>query len=85
MFKEIIAISKNYAICKIDSVINDDLQSIINDLSITTELKEDLDSIIFSNLPIKDKRIKVRKLRKKGLSSIFIKMFMKLFEYIQGV
>jgi len=66
-------------------VINDDLESIITDLSITTELKEELDKIIFSNLQIKDKRIAVRRLRRKGLSSIYIKMFMKLFEYIQGI
>ena len=65
--------------------INDDLESIITDLSITTELKEELDKIIFSDLPIKSKRIGVRKLRRKGLSSLHVRMFMKLFEYIQGV
>ena len=66
-------------------VINDDLESIITDLSITTELKEELDKIIFSNASIKEKRISVRKLRRKGLEPIFIKMFIKLFDYIQGV
>ena len=66
-------------------VINDDLESIIQDLSITTELKEELDKIIFSDASIKTKRIGVRKLRRKGLASIHIRMFMKLFEYIQGV
>lgn len=66
-------------------VINDDLESIINDLSIETNLKEELDAIIFSDSSIKDKRIRVRKLRRKGLSSIHVRMFMKLFEYIQGV
>ena len=65
--------------------INDDLESIITDLSITTSLKEEIDSILFSDLPIKDKRIKIRKLKSKGLSTIFIKMFMKLLEYIAEV
>ena len=66
-------------------VINDDLESIISDLPITTKLKEELDNIIFSDKDIKDKRILIRKLKRKGLSTIFIKMFIKLFDYIQGV
>ena len=66
-------------------VINDDLESIITDLPITTELKEHIDNIIFSDMDIKDKRIAIRKLKRKGLSTIFIKMFIKLFDYIQGV
>ena len=66
-------------------VINDDLESIITDLPITTELKDEIDKIIFSDMDIKDKRIKIRKLKRKGLSTIFIKMFIKLFDYIQGV
>ena len=66
-------------------VINDDLESIITDLPIKTELKEKLDKIIFSDTPIKDKRIAIRKLRRDGLSTIFIRMFIKLFDYIQGV
>ena len=44
-----------------------------------------LDSILFSDKPIKDKRIEIRKLKRKGLSTIFIKMFMKLLEYIAEV
>ena len=66
-------------------VINDDLESIITDLPITTELKDEIDKIIFSDMDIKDKRLKIRKLKRKGLSTIFIKMFIKLFDYIQGV
>ena len=62
-----------------------DLESIITDLPITTELKDEIDKIIFSDMDIKDKRIKIRKLKRKGLSTIFIKMFIKLFDYIQGV
>ena len=91
-FENVSSDARIYVYCKgkdieIDAsrVINDDLESIISDLSITTELKEELDRIIFSNEAIKNKRIMVRKLKRKGLSSIHIKMFMKLFEYIQGV
>ena len=65
--------------------INDDLESIITDLSITTALKVELDKILFSDLPIKDKRIAIRKLRRKGLSTIFVKMFLKLLEYVAEV
>ena len=65
--------------------INDDLEGIITDLSITTELKVILDSILFSDKPIKDKRIEIRKLKRKGLPTIFVKMFIKLLEYIAEV
>ncbi len=91
-FNDIPTDAKIFVYCKgndieIDAarVINDDLEGIITDLSITTELKETLDSILFSNKPIKDKRIEIRKLKKKGLSTIFIKMFIKLLEYIAEV
>ena len=66
-------------------VINDDLESIITDLPITTDLKNALDEIIFSDDSIKTKRINIRKLKGRGLSTIFIKMFIKLFDYIQGI
>ena len=66
-------------------VINDDLESIITDLPIATELKNELDTIVFSDDAIKDKRIKIRKLKSKGLSTIYIRMFIKLFDYIQGI
>ena len=91
-FNNIPSDGRVYVYCKgkdieIDAarVINDDLESIITDLSITTSLKEELDKILFSDLPIKDKRIKIRKLKSKGLSTIFIKMFMKLLEYVAEV
>lgn len=66
-------------------VINDELESIISDLTITTELKFEIDKIIFSDASIREKRIAIRKLKKKGLPSIFIKMFLKLFEYLSEV
>lgn len=92
-FNNIPTTSKVFVYCKgndieIDAsrVINEDLESIISDLSITTELKEEIDKIIFNNeLSLKEKRIAVKKLKRKGLSTVFIKMFMKLFEYIAEV
>ena len=91
-FENINTTSKVFVYCKgkdieIDAsrAINEDLESIISDLSVTTELKVELDKILFSDMQIKDKRIAIRKLEKKGLSKIFIKMFIKLLEYIAEV
>ena len=66
-------------------VINDDVDSILMDLQINTYLKEDIASIIFSETPIKKKRIAIRKLKKKGLSKEHIKLFLKLLEYMAEV
>ena len=52
---------------------------------ITTMLKEKLDAILFSDLPIKKKRIEIRKLKKQKLEEKFIKMFISLLEYINQV
>ena len=38
--------------------------------------------IVFSNMEIKKKRIAIKKLRSKGLESRFIRMFMKLYDYL---
>ena len=62
-------------------IINEDIDSIISDLQIETSLKEEIASIIFSDMPIAKKRIEIRKLKSKGLQNNFIKMFMKLLEY----
>jgi len=72
---------------EIDAVrlINEDIDSIINDLQIKTTLKEMLASIIFSDLDIKKKRIEIRKLKSKGLDAKFVKMFMKLLEYVSEI
>ena len=43
------------------------------------------DSIIFGDLPIKKKRIAIRKLGNKGLERKFVKLFLKLLEYISQV
>lgn len=66
-------------------IINREIESIISDLQISTELKEAIDDILFSDLTIQKKRIEIRKLGKKGLEKKFIKMFIKLLEYISEI
>ena len=66
-------------------IINKDIEDIINDLSIETELKEKIDNVLFSNLSIKKKRIGIRKLGNSGLEKKYIKLFLKLLEYIDQV
>lgn len=69
---------------EIDAVrlINEDIERIISDLQIPTELKTKIDNILFSELPINKKRIAIRKLSKVGLEKKNIRMFLKLLEYI---
>ena len=64
-------------------IINEDINSIITDLKIPTKLKEDIANIFFSNLEIKQKRIEIKKL--KGLDKRFVRMFIKLLEYIAEI
>ncbi len=66
-------------------IINEDINEIINDLKIDTLLKERLAAVIFSDKQINQKRIAVRKLKSAGLSQLFIKMFIKLLEYIEEI
>jgi alpha-glucosidase (family GH31 glycosyl hydrolase) len=72
---------------EIDAVrlINEDIERIISDLEITTEMKEKIDAILFGTEPIKKKRIAIRKLGRIGLDNKFIKMFLKLLEYIDEI
>ncbi|MBQ2639730.1 MAG: DUF5110 domain-containing protein [Bacilli bacterium] len=69
---------------EIDAVrlINDDVGSILMDLKIETYLKEEIDSIMFGDLPNNKKRIAIRKLKKKKLSKEYINLFLRLLEYI---
>lgn len=69
---------------EIDAIrlINDDIDSILLDLPINTVLKEQISSIMFSELPLKRKRIEIRKLNKYNLGKEYIKLFLKLLEYI---
>ncbi|MDE6285223.1 MAG: DUF5110 domain-containing protein [Bacilli bacterium] len=64
-------------------IINEDINSIISDLKITTKLKEQIAAIIFSDKDVKLKRIEIKKL--KGLDGRFVKMFMKLLEYVAEI
>lgn len=66
-------------------ILNEEINGIISDLKIETFLKEKLASVMFSDLDISKKRIEVRKLSKYGLDQLFIKMFIKLLEYIQEI
>lgn len=66
-------------------IINEEIDSIISDLQIETRLKEKIAAIFFSDLDIKKKRIQVRKLKGEGLDSLFIRMFLKLLEYMNEI
>ncbi|MBR6073277.1 MAG: DUF5110 domain-containing protein [Bacilli bacterium] len=63
-------------------IINDDIDSILNDLPIETRLKEEIGKVFYSNLEIKQKRIAVRRLDKKGVPNKYINLFLKLLEYM---
>ena len=64
-------------------IINEDVNSIISDLKITTKLKEEIADIFFSDMDIKLKRIRIKKLR--GLDKRFVRMFIKLLEYLAEI
>ena len=66
-------------------IINEEIESILSDLQIETELKEKIDKIFFGNLSVGKKRIEIRKLKNKGLEQKFVKLFLKLLEYVSGV
>ena len=72
---------------EIDAVrlINEDIDSIISDLQIKTNLKVELGNIIFSNFSMDRKRVEIKKLQKKGLDRTFVNMFMKLLEYVAQI
>ena len=64
-------------------VMNEDINSILMDLQINTYLKEQIAEIMFdTENTISKKRIAIRKLKKKGLSREYMKLFLKLLEYI---
>lgn len=66
-------------------LINDDIKGILEDLEIETTIKDKIDEVLFGELPIKKKRIAIRKLKKYKLEPKFIKMFLNLLEYIETV
>ena len=67
------------------SLFTDDISSILNDLPIQTKTKDIIGKILFSDDDIKQKRIKVRKLKKYGVSQKYINLFLKLLEYLADV
>ena len=62
------------------NVINDEISLILDDLLINTTIKEKIDKVIFSDMPIKKKRIALRKLKKDKLEPKYINMFISLLE-----
>ncbi len=71
---------------EIDSVklIKDDIESILFDLKIYTNIKDEIASIVFSEeLSLGKKRIAIRKLKRKGLDPRSIKIFLRLLEYME--
>lgn len=66
-------------------IITEDIESIISDLQIATEMKEKIDNVFYSELTIKKKRIAIRKLGSKGLEKKFVNLFLKLLEYIEQI
>ena len=72
---------------EIDAVrlINEDIDSIISDLQIKTNLKTKLGTIMFSNYNMEKKRVEIKKLQKEGLDRTFVNMFMKLLEYVNQI
>ena len=72
---------------EIDAVrlINEDIDSILMDLLIETELKEEINKILSSEESLNKKRISLRKLKRKGLDKSFINLFLKLLEYAEQI
>lgn len=66
-------------------IINEEIDAIISDLQIETVLKDKIANIFFSNIDIKKKRIKIRKLKSDGLEKTYIKMFLNLLKYIKDL
>lgn len=66
-------------------VLTEDIDAILSDLQIETTLKEKIATILFSEDSFKDKRIKVRKLKRYNLDKSFIKLFLKLLEYVEEI
>ena len=65
--------------------INEEIKDILSELQIDTSMKEKIDEVLFSELDVKKKRITLRKLKRKGLESKYIKIFINLLEYIEKI
>ena len=65
-------------------IINSDIERILSDIEIPTEIKEKLDAILFDKtMDIPKKRIAIRKL--KGVEGKFERLFLRLLEYVNQV
>lgn len=67
---------------KAERFVNEEIDEIISELPITTEQKVKISEVLFSDEELKKKRIAVRKMKNKGYDKVFIKMFLKLLEYM---
>ena len=68
-----------------EMIIANDVESVVSDLSIPTELKDKIDSVMFSNESNSRKRILVKKLKNDGLDSKFINLLLRLLEYLNQI
>lgn len=71
---------------EIDSVklIKDDIESILFDLKIYTNLKDEIASIVYDDtLSLGKKRIAIKKLKRKGLDPRSVKIFLRLLDYME--
>lgn len=66
-------------------IVNEEVDSIISDLKIETRLKNKIANVFFSQQDIKKKRILIRKLKKDGLDSLYVRMFLRLLDYIKDI
>ena len=66
-------------------IINEDIDSIISDLEIPTSIKTRIADIMYSDIDISRKRIYLKKLHGNGLDNVFVKMFLKLLDYIKDI
>lgn len=64
-------------------LLNEEMLHIISDLQVLTDLKEEIAKVILSDLPISKKRIAIKRLKNKGLEERFIKLFLRLLEYVK--
>lgn len=80
-----INIKGNNSLVSSVSLVNEEIKEILYDINIRTSLKEELDKVLFSDIDVRKKRIAIRKLKRKGLDSKYIKIFINLLEYIQKI
>ena len=66
-------------------IINEEIDSILNDVLIETTMKEEIAKIMFSSMDNSQKRIEIRKLHRRGLEQKFIKMLIRIIEYASEI